>query len=134
MVERGIYALLIYAKEQELSIGALGRVHFSEGYYVYVGSAQRNLPKRIERHRRKYKRHRWHIDYLLDNAELVDVYAAKLEKSCEERVAMWLEEIYDYVPRFGASDSHAKSHLFYSVKENIWHDAISLIERCMPDD
>jgi len=134
MVEGGIYALLIYAKEQDINIGALGVVHFSGGYYVYVGSAQRNLLKRIERHMRKDKRHRWHIDYLLDNAELIDVYAAELPKSCEERVAMWLEKEYDYVPRFGASDSHAKSHLFYSVKENIWDDVISIIQRCMQDD
>ena len=63
---KGIYILLIsIAGRISVSVGALGDKSFQKGLYVYVGSAQNNLEKRVKRHLRKVKRRFWHIDYLL---------------------------------------------------------------------
>ncbi len=126
--DRGIYLLLIYLRENaDISVGSLGVQHFSKGYYVYVGSAQRNLRKRVERHLRDKKRIRWHIDYLLTRGEVVDFYAENLPKEFEERMAMKLKERYNFVPKFGASDSKAPSHLFILNNLKDWEEAKELL-------
>jgi len=61
--EKGIYCILLDVSPGVYSIGALGVIHF-DGYYVYVGSAQNNISKRISRHLRKDKKTKWHVDYL----------------------------------------------------------------------
>jgi len=63
---KGIYCLVIdISSNINPKIGALGRVKLKRGTYVYVGSAQNNLKKRIQRHFSNNKKIRWHIDYLL---------------------------------------------------------------------
>jgi Uri superfamily endonuclease len=48
---RGICGLAIsVSKGIQLNIGALSRISFEKGTYVYVGSAQNNLEKRVDRH------------------------------------------------------------------------------------
>lgn len=60
------YQLILSVNKQiTLQVGRLGRFKFPVGTYVYTGSARRNMGKRIERHHRKSKPLRWHIDYLL---------------------------------------------------------------------
>ncbi len=118
--DRGIYLLLIFKdNEEEIRVGALGRIKFDMGYYVYVGSAQRNLRKRLERHFRKEKKIRWHIDYLLSRARILDFYAKNYPKSYEEKIAIKMGEKYSYIPNFGSSDSRAPSHLF-KIEKNDW--------------
>ncbi|ADH99006.1 GIY-YIG nuclease family protein [Salisediminibacterium selenitireducens] len=51
-------------REAMVKVGALGDVSISPGYYVYAGSAKRNLTARLKRHRKLQKPFRWHIDYL----------------------------------------------------------------------
>jgi len=65
---KGVYILLInVGKNLRLKIGSLGMINFVNGKYAYVGSAQNNLEKRVERHMSKNKKKFWHIDYLLGN-------------------------------------------------------------------
>jgi len=59
-----VYQLLI-----RLKIGRLGMVFLPGGYYIYSGSVKRAATARLERHLRKCKCKRWHIDYLLCRAE-----------------------------------------------------------------
>ena len=62
----GTYQLVIHLEaDRIITVGKLGRFHFPAGYYIYSGSAQKNLTHRISRHLRKKKPLRWHIDYLL---------------------------------------------------------------------
>ena len=99
-----------------ISVGGLGRVRFREGVYFYVGSAQRNLSARIERHRRKDKPLRWHVDYLSVRAEMLGaiMIAGPRERECE--LARELAGIYELaVPGFGASDCTCGGHLFYAT-------------------
>ncbi|MFA9460535.1 GIY-YIG nuclease family protein [Thiohalorhabdus sp. Cl-TMA] len=51
----------------EIPVGRLGSCAFPRGWYVYTGSARRNMAARLRRHCRSDadKRLRWHIDYFL---------------------------------------------------------------------
>ena len=53
---KGTYLLVIHLqKKSSIIIGALGRIEFQQGYYIYVGSAMGNkgsttLLNRVKRH------------------------------------------------------------------------------------
>ena len=60
----GLYVLVIELVEHaRIRVGALADLDLEPGWYVYTGSARRNLRQRVERHRRPKNRIRWHIDY-----------------------------------------------------------------------
>ncbi len=113
---RGIYALILFLPEnKQICIGALGKIDFRKGFYCYIGSAQNNLEKRLQRHLKLKKKKKWHIDYFREHAEVKAVFIkinAKKEEECES--AKVLKEFFIPVPRFGCSDCSCKSHLFYS--------------------
>lgn len=118
---KGIYALFLFLKKQKsIKIGSLGKIKFPEGFYVYIGSAQISIEKRVARHFSRNKKIRWHIDYLLKHAEIKKVWVNEnAHKSKECKTAKIFAENFYFVPKFGASDCSCKSHLFYSknVKE-----------------
>jgi Uri superfamily endonuclease len=105
-------------KRAHLAVGRLGRFVFPAGYYVYAGSAQGpgGLPARLARHRRREKRHHWHVDYLLARARLVEVWTVVSSQRLE---CAWAEAVTGLpgaqvlVPRFGASDCRCPAHLVY---------------------
>lgn len=101
------------ASERELSIGRLGVFRFPAGFYLYTGSAKRNMEARIRRHCSKEKRLRWHIDYLLaaPDAEVTEVRTYR-EGECALNRQSAGQII---VPGFGASDCRmgCGSHLKY---------------------
>ena len=112
---KGIYLLVIRVdKDLKLKVGSLGKVNFEKGIYVYVGSAQNNLEKRIKRYKSKRKKIFWHIDYLLNNkfSEIIKVFYKKTEKSKECETAKKLIKYGIPVNHFGSSDCKCKSHLF----------------------
>lgn len=111
---KGIYVLIIYlGKNADIVVGKLGTLHFPQGLYAYIGSAQVALEKRVERHRRREKRLFWHIDYLLQNpqAEIVKVFYKTGRKSEECNVAQIISTEGEGIPGFGSSDCRCKSHL-----------------------
>jgi Uri superfamily endonuclease len=112
---KGIYILLIsIAGGISVSVGALGDKSFQKGLYVYAGSAQNNLEKRVKRHLRKVKRKFWHIDYLLCNrhAKVVKVLYKEAGRLEECRVAERLYETATPIRGFGSSGCRCKGHLF----------------------
>ena len=111
----GIYVLVVsVSKDINVNVRALGGVNFEKGLYAYVGSAQNNLEKRIERYLRKIKQEFWHIDYLLDyaNVEVLKVFYKKAGKSEECKVANKIGERCVSTKGFGSSDCKCRSHLF----------------------
>ena len=114
--DSGIYIAVFYLPEaRDISVGKLGRFHFRRGVYFYAGSAQRNLAARLERHGRKSKPMRWHIDYLSVRAEMLGAItlAGPREQECE--LAKELAGMFERAaPRFGASDCRCGGHLFYA--------------------
>ena len=112
---KGIYCLLIKVlKTKEILIGKLGKIRFEKGKYIYVGSAQNNLEKRIERHFKKRKKKFWHIDYLLadEDVKIEKVILFPFKRKNEEcKLARRISKKGKPIKNFGSSDSKCKSHL-----------------------
>ena len=113
----GVYVLVIRARGGErLIAGAWGTLGLVEGYYAYVGRAKRGLASRLARHfRRDKKCSRWHIDYLLENAEIEEAWVFPLQAG-ECDVARRLEESgarRTGMRGFGATDCRCPGHLLY---------------------
>ena len=112
---KGVYILLFeLMKDAEIKIGSLNKIKFEKGNYVYVGSAQNNIEKRIARHKLKNKKMFWHIDYLLSKKfiEVITTFYKKSKKSEECKIAYNLSRTGISIPNFGCSDCNCKSHLF----------------------
>lgn len=102
-------------RDRLIRVGQLGQLHFRKGVYFYVGSGQRNLSKRLERHSRKEKTLHWHIDYLSSQAEMIGAITIDGPRELECRLAKKLGSMFELaVPGFGASDCRCKGHLFYT--------------------
>ncbi len=118
---KGIYILIIQVnKAINLNVGAIGNLTFSKSWYIYVGSAQKNLEKRVERHLRREKRLFWHIDYLLNSqaVNVAKVLCREAEKPEECRVAAQIGSQAEAVRGFGCSDCKCSSHLFRLLNEH----------------
>ena len=115
-MDSGVYIAVFYLpKTQKIRVGKLGQFSFRQGVYFYVGSAQRNLSARINRHGQKNKPLRWHIDYLSTKAEMLGVITIAGPRKHECMLARKLNEIFELaVPGFGASDCRCGGHLFYA--------------------
>ena len=119
MGERGTYALVLHlGHREEMAIGKLGTFVFPAGYYLYLGSAlgPGGLEARLARHRRREKRPRWHIDYLLQRAAPVEVWSVASGERLEclwARAARELPGARIPVPGFGSSDCRCPSHLVH---------------------
>ncbi|HED23828.1 MAG TPA: DNA/RNA nuclease SfsA [Firmicutes bacterium] len=124
LADRGVYMLLIKIYQAiTLPIGSLGEICFNEGYYVYAGSARSGLSKRINRHMRKNKVQRWHIDYLTAEASKIIPVPVITAENLECQMAGRLQEIADRtVTGFGSSDCRCPGHLFYFAENPLTLD------------
>lgn len=115
--DRGAYLLLLKIPERtQIRVGKLGEINFPAGWYVYVGSAAKDLTARIARHLRRRKRFHWHIDYLRDQA--VEALALPIRSSQEEEcvIADALSRVLrPHSPGFGCSDCSCRTHLYFST-------------------
>ncbi len=113
----GIYNLIIkLPKKNEITIGRLGTFIFPKGFYVYTGSAQNGLEKRLERHLSSNKKFHWHIDYLLSYAKIVQVlrYAGVKKNECKlNHLIAQCDGAALVVNKFGSSDCNCVTHLYY---------------------
>ncbi|MEM5853508.1 MAG: GIY-YIG nuclease family protein [Candidatus Aenigmatarchaeota archaeon] len=118
----GAYSLFIkLEKDKMIKIGKLGKFVFPKGFYVYTGSALKNLEARIERHFKKRKKKFWHVDYLLQGEDVKIMYVVKvitkLKIECElNRTLSKILKAYPIIKKFGSSDCKCESHLLYSTK------------------
>ena len=121
---KGVYCLLFFLdRDRRIRVGALGAIDFPRGIYAYVGSAQSGVGKRVGRHTRREKKMRWHIDYLLECAEIVSsivVPTERKEDECEITTALLqLEGSKVVAPGFGSSDCVCTSHLIFFGDEDL---------------
>ena len=114
----GVYLLKIRVRpETELKIDKLAN-QTMEGDYLYVGSAHGQVGfKRVSRHLKvsagNHDGGHWHIDHLLQAAELVRAWLLPTEQSLECQLARELASRFPQPVRgFGSSDCNCKSHLF----------------------
>jgi len=115
---KGTYCLVLdLPDEARIRVGALGMQRFPSGTYVYVGSALSGIEQRISRHVRKAKKKRWHIDYLLDKANLLSTIAIPSQSKdteCEvARALLKSDGAFTVISGFGSSDCHCESHLIH---------------------
>ena len=112
---KGTYVLFIEMPQSSfIEVGALGEIKFRRGFYAYVGSAMGGLQARLRRHLRRPKKARWHIDYLVEAGKVKGAICTLKEKRLECLLAQRLEEVFVSIGRFGSSDCHCPSHLFFS--------------------
>ena len=107
-----LYVIRI-ADDTDIAIGSKGIMHFPRGYYVYTGSAKKNLAARLARHSRKRKKFHWHIDYLRQEADVIAAIPIRTSQDLEHELAGAVEVISDWrIDGFGCTDCHCLSHLF----------------------
>jgi sugar fermentation stimulation protein A len=113
---RGSYLVLLeLTTPQTIEVGSLGQLQFRAGWYVYAGSAQKNLSQRINRHLRKIRKQRhWHLDYLTPAAAVIKALPVLSHRNLECDFAAALAALGgEAVPAFGSSDCRCRSHLYY---------------------
>lgn len=122
MADSGLYILWLRLDEPvSARIGALGTLSFQPGLYAYVGSAQRNRAARVQRHLRREKPLRWHIDYLRPHGEVVHVTRRDGARADECRL---VEDVIQTAGArrshlgFGASDCRCGGHLLWIPAAN----------------
>lgn len=113
----GPYVLVVQmVRDTDLRVGRLGLVAFPRGYYCYVGSAMGpgGRRARLARHLRQQKKPHWHIDYLLPQAPVVEIWSAPSAARLE---CAWLRTLLQLpgatlpVRGFGSSDCDCPAHL-----------------------
>lgn len=125
--EKGTYVLIASVPQmRRIEIGRLGAFGLVPGFYAYVGSAfgAGGLRARIGHHLESTAAPHWHIDYLLQVAQPVEVWYSTADQKLEHHWANLLEEALQFripIPRFGSSDYHRSraSHLFYSKRRPV---------------
>ena len=112
---KGTYVLIIkLARTKDIPVGKLGYIHFSKAFYAYVGSAMSGFDARLPHHLRKNKKPHWHIDYLLEVAEIEDIVLCQVYERIECSLAQALANEFLSIPGFGSSDCKCQSHLYFA--------------------
>ena len=118
----GVYVLEIFAgKPFHLMHRKYQDIVFPGGYYYYIGSAQKNLTQRLQRHKSKNKKVHWHIDHItsLEFTNVVKTFILR-NKSKEHECELVFALLTNYklqvlAAGFGNSDCNkCQSHLLYS--------------------
>ena len=131
-MNKGIYTLILRLSEQkDIRIGALGIISFQPGYYIYAGSALGSgglsrVSRHIRFYREQYRKAKWHIDYLMEEAVLEKTVCAETKDRLECVLAAGIGGTY--VEKFGCSDCDCASHLFYR-KEDPTKEVLSVFEK-----
>ncbi len=105
-------------KDIRISIGKLGNVSFSKGFYLYVGSARNRLNSRLRRHLSADKKLFWHIDYLLNSsaARLKRIWTGGDRRECAIVGLINNNLSSEIVRNFGSSDCRCPGHLIFINK------------------
>jgi sugar fermentation stimulation protein A len=120
---QGSYMLILHLpQESSVKTGGLGDILFRKGYYIYVGSAKKNLLQRVNRHLNRRKSFFWHIDYLRNQAASCLALPIRASADLEHDMAARLARIAPWqIPGFGSSDCSCGSHLF-GMEDNPLHN------------
>jgi len=132
---KGIYILEIFiSNDFYIDAKRFAGIKFIKGFYYYIGSAQKNIIKRLERHLNKNKITHWHIDHLtnLNISSIINIIIFEdALKSVEALMASSLshDKKLSPIPNFGNSDTPGTiSHLFFSERKIAQNHFISLYQ------
>jgi Uri superfamily endonuclease len=114
-------------------IGALGRIAFDKGWYIYTGSALgagglSRVSRHIRFYREQYRTPKWHIDYLMSAGDIFlrETICGKTESDLECALAAAVSGTG--IAGFGCSDCDCATHLFYR-KENPEKELLAAFEK-----
>lgn len=112
--DSGSYIMIMELEQAEnIAVGSLGTLDFPAGFYLYIGTAKKNLTQRVNRHLGKRKKYHWHIDYLRAQAAKCTAVPIRSSELLEHHLAQAVGGIADWqVPGFGSSDCQCATHLF----------------------
>lgn len=117
MKNAGTYALVMHLENSQLlPVGKLGKCDFPAGYYIYAGSALNGLDNRLKRHLKTEKSLHWHIDYLLQQARIIQIWYSLSNNRLEcvwNKIIAELPGASPYLTGFGSSDCRCRTHLTY---------------------
>ncbi|HSB80308.1 MAG TPA: GIY-YIG nuclease family protein [Candidatus Methylomirabilis sp.] len=112
-----MYCLLLWvARPRWIRLTRLGACRLERGWYVYTGSAKRNLLPRLERHLRRRKPLHWHIDSLREVASVRRIWVWPWTPTRECRTNGRVRRLPKArVPfkGFGSSDCRCIAHLVW---------------------
>ncbi len=111
----GVYCLVLWLPRAcSIVLSRKGVCRIARGWYVYTGSAKRNLVPRLQRHLRRRKKLHWHIDHLRTVASLRQIWIWPWTPGAECRTNTLVCRMRDAscpVVGFGASDCRCVAHL-----------------------
>jgi Uri superfamily endonuclease len=108
---KGTYILLLKLEESVALRYGKKASHLEPGYYAYVGSAMGGFFKRIPRYFLGSRKKHWHIDYLLDHAQIAGLIMFS-GRRIEEGISNVLSYHFEGIEGFGASDLRVKTNLY----------------------
>jgi Uri superfamily endonuclease len=117
---KGTYILIAsVAQVRRWEIGSLGKFDLIPGFYAYVGSAfgAGGLRARLGHHLAATAEPHWHIDYLLQKAQISSVIISESEERNECVIAKEFMNQYQCILGFGSSDCKCTGHLFILKNE-----------------
>jgi Uri superfamily endonuclease len=126
---KGSYVLLInLLSAQTISVGSLEQIYCNAGQYAYVGSAMRGFKSRLPHHFKVNKKSHWHIDHLLQKAQISSVITSESGERNECNIAKTFMNKFPCIAGFGSSDCKCKSHLFFlDNKSRIKLDIVKIV-------
>jgi Uri superfamily endonuclease len=121
----GCYQLFLKITEKlDLGVEALGNISFPAGVYIYTGSQQKNLMKRLIRHVALHKKRFWHIDYLTSDPGVtfsgIIIYFAERQECRINQNYQVHSGAQLHFPGFGSTDCKkgCGSHLLFLKSES----------------
>ncbi len=112
---KGGYILILeLSADRIINVGRLRAISFPEGFYAYLGSALGGFKSRINRHLIEDKKTKWHIDYLLNEARVLQIILHETEQRLECLLSQALANELPSIPGFGSSDCQCRSHLYFA--------------------
>jgi len=131
---KGSYILLIeLASDKDILIGKSGYMHFPKAYYAYVGSAMNGFKARLAHHLRERRKPHWHIDYLLKEAEIIDIILCPSEQRTECFLAQALAKKFPSILGFGCTDCRCNSHLYFDADKGNLERGIIMAGKTISD-
>jgi Uri superfamily endonuclease len=111
----GVYCLVLWLpRARRITLAGESGCRVERGWYVYTGSAKRNLQARLLRHLRRRKKLHWHVDHLRAVASVSQIWLWPWTVGAECRTNARVRHMPDAtypVKGFGASDCHCWAHL-----------------------
>ena len=111
---RSSYSRILRLPEEQVPpISKLGIPTFPKCFYAYVDSAMSSLEYRFGHHLENKKRPHWHIDYLNDKAEIIDILILETTQKAKCLLCQALAREFKVITIFSSSDCKGSSHLFF---------------------